>query len=65
MLLHAEMLMKRWADLKGRWWGHSHVGYGDSHWHLVIGLRCYVSGEARMHGGELRSHSWLLVIVRT
>lgn len=50
MLLHVEMLVKRWTDLEGRRGGHGHVCYRDSHWHLVIRLGGYAPGETGMHG---------------
>lgn len=63
MLLHVEMLVQRGADLQ-RWRrGHSHVRYGNSHWHLVVGLGRDVPGDIGMHGSDVRIHSWLLVVV--
>lgn len=65
MLLHAEVLVKRWADLEWGRGGHSHVCYRDSHWHLVIRLGGYAPGETGVHGSYVRIHSWLLVVVGT
>lgn len=65
MLLDVEMLVQRGADLKRRRWGHGHVCYGNSHWHLVVGLGRDVPGDAGMHGSDVRIHSWLLVVVGT
>lgn len=65
MLLDVEMLVQRGTDLKRRWWGHSHVCYGNSHRHLVVGLGRYVPGDVGMHGSDVRIHSWLLVVVGT
>jgi len=63
VLLDVEMLVQRRADLKWWWRGHSHVCYGNSHWHLVVGLGCYVPGDIGMHSSDVRIHSLLLVVV--
>lgn len=63
MLLHVEMLVQRGADLEGRRGGHGHVRYGNSHWHLVVGLGCDVPGDIGVHGSDVGIHSWLLVVV--
>lgn len=65
MLLDVEMLVQRGANLERWWWGHSHICYGNSHWHLVVGLGRYVPGDIGMHGSDVRIHSWLLVVVGT